>query len=245
MKILFLHFKAVRLKTVRLTVAILLIAVGVLIVLNPLYALLPLGITLILLFLPVQLSENKCSAELVELNNVLKNVKAGFLGSRMPRSNPNPVQEEIRIAINAALDQTETTFIEMLGAMEAGNTGRPWRRLQTQGLNGAFKIVLEKMQVLLDNLEASTVDAAQTHAEVEAIHKHTRDSIEYAAIMQRTILPNLDDFYAPFTDSFALWKPKDIVGGDIWFFERLKDEGEYLLFVIDCTGHGVQKHHCF
>jgi hypothetical protein len=33
--------------------------------------------------------------------------------------------------------------------------------------------------------------------------------------------------------------PKDIVGGDIWLFNQLRHKDECLLFVIDCTGHGV------
>jgi serine phosphatase RsbU (regulator of sigma subunit) len=52
-------------------------------------------------------------------------------------------------------------------------------------------------------------------------------------------LPAKDRFPSAFPDSFAHWQPKDIVGGDIWFFEQTRREGEFLLFVIDCTGHGV------
>jgi len=41
-----------------------------------------------------------------------------------------------------------------------------------------------------------------------------------------------------FKDHFIIWQPKDSVGGDIYFFHTL-DSDRYLLFVIDCTGHGV------
>ena len=34
-----------------------------------------------------------------------------------------------------------------------------------------------------------------------------------------------------------LWLPRDIVGGDIYFTERV-DDG-IIMAVIDCTGHGV------
>jgi serine phosphatase RsbU (regulator of sigma subunit) len=35
-----------------------------------------------------------------------------------------------------------------------------------------------------------------------------------------------------------IWKPKDIVGGDIVFIQALNEE-EIVVMVIDCTGHGV------
>jgi len=75
--------------------------------------------------------------------------------------------------------------------------------------------------------------------EVEAAHKHTRDSIEYASLIQNALIP-LDGAMDPyFKDNFVLWMPKDTVGGDIWLFEDLRHEDECLMMFIDCTGHGV------
>ncbi len=74
--------------------------------------------------------------------------------------------------------------------------------------------------------------------EIRQIHKHTRDSIEYASLIQRALIPEKDIFNHYFDDYFALWNPKDIVGGDIYLFEELNSD-ECLILVIDCTGHGV------
>ncbi len=75
--------------------------------------------------------------------------------------------------------------------------------------------------------------------EIEATHKHTRDSIEYAALIQSALLPDESMMKNYFQDYFVHWMPKDTVGGDIWLFNELRDEDECLLFYIDCTGHGV------
>ena len=75
--------------------------------------------------------------------------------------------------------------------------------------------------------------------EIEAIHKHTRDSIEYASLIQGALIPDANVFRNYFSDYFTIWEPKDIVGGDIYLFEELRDKEECLLMVIDCTGHGV------
>ena len=74
---------------------------------------------------------------------------------------------------------------------------------------------------------------------IEKLHKHTKESIEFASLLQNALLPDEKDMDLYFKDKFVFWKPKDIVGGDIYLFEHLRNENECLLMVIDCTGHGV------
>jgi PAS domain S-box-containing protein len=68
--------------------------------------------------------------------------------------------------------------------------------------------------------------------------KNITSSIQYASLIQETILPNHQMFRDLFSDFFIIWEPKDIVGGDIYFLEKISKD-ESLIFVIDCTGHGV------
>jgi len=75
--------------------------------------------------------------------------------------------------------------------------------------------------------------------QIERIHKHTRESIEYASLIQGALIPDNTAFRNYFSDYFAIWHPKDTIGGDIYLFEELRCKDECLLMVIDCTGHGV------
>ena len=75
--------------------------------------------------------------------------------------------------------------------------------------------------------------------EIEEMNQHTRESIEYSALIQNALIPEKESFEDYFTEHFLIWKPKDIVGGDIYFFEHLRNEDECLIMLIDCTGHGV------
>jgi serine phosphatase RsbU (regulator of sigma subunit) len=62
-------------------------------------------------------------------------------------------------------------------------------------------------------------------------------SYNYARHIQKTFLP--DDLYIRecFPESFVLFKPKDIVSGDFYFFSR---QGDLIIFALaDCTGHGI------
>jgi len=74
---------------------------------------------------------------------------------------------------------------------------------------------------------------------VRKLHKHTQDSIEYASLIQSSLIPEHNDIQEYFNEYFSIWQPKDTVGGDIYLFEELRNKDECLLMVIDCTGHGV------
>jgi len=63
------------------------------------------------------------------------------------------------------------------------------------------------------------------------------DSIDYAAHIQRSVLPNNSLFESLLTDHFVWWEPRDVVGGDI-YWNRVWGDG-FLIILGDCTGHGV------
>lgn len=98
------------------------------------------------------------------LDAILRKVGEGELVHRLPHALSDPVQESIRINLNSALDQTESTFREIVGGMEASSNSHHWRRLQSTGLHGTFKKVLDKAQSLLDQ-----VNAAQESIALEAL----------------------------------------------------------------------------
>jgi serine phosphatase RsbU (regulator of sigma subunit) len=69
-------------------------------------------------------------------------------------------------------------------------------------------------------------------------NRKVTDSIEYARRIQGSILPNDDLFKRTFSDYFVIYKPLDIVSGDLYRLQRNEDES-ILVSVMDCTGHGV------
>ena len=68
-------------------------------------------------------------------------------------------------------------------------------------------------------------------------NKDITDSIYYAQRIQQSILQTPEQLRDYFENSFLLYKPKDIVSGDYyWFYE---DDFFKYVAVVDCTGHGV------
>lgn len=72
---------------------------------------------------------------------------------------------------------------------------------------------------------------------VEEKNKEITDSITYAKRLQEAILPPLTLFEKHFPESFVLYQPKDIVAGDFYYMQELKDT--LVIAAADCTGHGV------
>ncbi|NJL11838.1 MAG: tetratricopeptide repeat protein [Microscillaceae bacterium] len=63
------------------------------------------------------------------------------------------------------------------------------------------------------------------------------ESIRYAERIQRALLPVEIHLRENFSDHFVIYKPRDVVSGDFYWFSRV---GEMrFLAVVDCTGHGV------
>lgn len=75
------------------------------------------------------------------------------------------------------------------------------------------------------------------YGEQKFYNKKIIDSINYASLIQNSILPHKSIIDANLRDNFIIWKPKDRVGGDIYQFEEFEDG--FFIAVIDCTGHGI------
>lgn len=79
---------------------------------------------------------------------------------------------------------------------------------------------------------------------IEDRNRNILDSIEYAGRIQGNILPPLQILKEFLPDSFVLFRPKDIVSGDFYWFYKISGDGvesesKFLIAACDCTGHGV------
>ncbi|RUA30472.1 MAG: hypothetical protein DSY76_02460 [Bacteroidetes bacterium] len=72
---------------------------------------------------------------------------------------------------------------------------------------------------------------------IEQIHRQVSESIDYAKRLQQAVLPDEHILHINFNDSFVLFKPKDKVSGDFYWWYHTA--GETIVTAADCTGHGV------
>jgi serine phosphatase RsbU (regulator of sigma subunit) len=94
---------------------------------------------------------------------------------------------------------------------------------------GSLQILATYVSVALDN--------ASAYQTIEKKNKHITDSIRYGETIQKALLPNLMKEKGLFQDSFVLFRPKDLVSGDFYWFTEI--DNKTFVAAVDCTGHGV------
>lgn len=72
---------------------------------------------------------------------------------------------------------------------------------------------------------------------VDIKNQEITDSITYAKRIQEAILPPKEHLQENLKNGFVYYQPKDIVAGDFYWMEPVKDGVLYA--AADCTGHGV------
>lgn len=72
---------------------------------------------------------------------------------------------------------------------------------------------------------------------LEQKNREVNDSINYAKQIQDAILPPTKYYKSLFKDIFVFYRPKDIVAGDFFWFDKRDDK--IFFAAADCTGHGV------
>ncbi|EPR37680.1 serine phosphatase [Desulfovibrio sp. X2] len=108
-------------------------------------------------------------------------------------------------------------------------------------LAGSFNSMAATVQDHTQNLEQKvderTSELSAANAELSRSRASIMESLRYARAIQATLLPRPEDLARAFSDHMVLYRPRDLVGGDLVFLRR---NGERSLFaVLDCTGHGV------
>lgn len=101
----------------------------------------------------------------------------------------------------------------------------------------AFNSMVVKLEEREQRLKGEILIRQKAEKEVRLQNKLITDSIHYAAVIQRSILPDTALIANYVAASFVIWQPRDIVGGDFFWFVPRTDG--FMTAVIDCTGHGV------
>ena len=98
------------------------------------------------------------------------------------------------------------------------------------------KLIRDK-QFLEAEVTKRTKELNDANVTIERKNKDITDSINYAKRIQSALLPDDTEMRYAFDSFFHLYKPKDIVSGDFYWFH---DFGEMIVCAVgDCTGHGV------
>ena len=141
----------------------------------------------------------------------------------------------------------KTTFF----AKEVGqsNFNAPYKPLSEEDVLGHALLKMrdelaETERILEQKVKERTEEVVEQRDEnerqrlkLEDLYKAVTASIRYAKRLQNSILPPKEVITSICPESFVLYKPKDIVSGDFYWFE--KSQNLNFFAAVDCTGHGV------
>ena len=101
-----------------------------------------------------------------------------------------------------------------------------------------LELRLKESNVQLKNLNTnlSKIVEDKVH-EIQFKNKQLTDSINYAGLIQKSVLSCETDFTKDIPNAFTLIMPKDIVSGDFFWYHN--DENHLSYCIADSTGHGV------
>ncbi len=132
----------------------------------------------------------------------------------------------------AAQDNTESKLAELeIRTLNEDLTERTVELARANAEITEFNLSLEK------KVKERTIELHETLEKVEYANQQIMESIHYAKRIQSSLLSDIEQIQQHLPDSFFLWQPRDIVGGDIFTLEFWADM--FLIAVVDCTGHGV------
>ncbi|MFC2151107.1 SpoIIE family protein phosphatase [Bacteroidota bacterium] len=100
-----------------------------------------------------------------------------------------------------------------------------------------YVIVTQYTKYLRGVIKLKTKEIRHQKEVVEQKNEEIMDSIKYAKRIQTALLPPKEILEESDTDHFILFKPRDIVSGDFYWFRKIGDL--IVIAAADCTGHGV------
>ena len=102
----------------------------------------------------------------------------------------------------------------------------------------------EELQILNENLHQQNEEITTQRDEIENqksliedIYHNVEESINYATRLQYAILPDTKVLSKHLSDHFVLFKPKDKVSGDFYWWTHI--DNHTVITAADSTGHGV------
>lgn len=99
------------------------------------------------------------------------------------------------------------------------------------------RILEQKVKERTEEVVEQRDENERQRLKLEDLYKAVTASIRYAKRLQNSILPPQEVINSICPESFVLYKPKDIVSGDFYWFEKTATSNFFA--AVDCTGHGV------
>jgi len=111
------------------------------------------------------------------------------------------------------------------------------RTIEIQEKNEELNALVAQVTEQRNEIATQRDMVVQQRDQLEQINKSTSQSIDYAQRIQSSLMPEMSNFGVHFPESFLLFRPRDIVSGDFYWWAEVGNKT--VVVAADCTGHGV------
>jgi serine phosphatase RsbU (regulator of sigma subunit) len=145
-------------------------------------------------------------------------------------------------------DALHSEGLELAGDLELAPTAFAFfLGLQIFVIARRFSRAFNEVEDLSENLELKVTRRTEELNAQKLLIEHKNEeitaSITYAQRIQQAILPSTESINQILPENFILYRPRDIVSGDFFWFNVVATKpnlgGKVFLAAVDCTGHGV------
>ncbi len=108
---------------------------------------------------------------------------------------------------------------------------------QKQKSNKILKAKNKEISLKNEEINAQKKNIEELLKKTTEAHESIKKSIDYAAFIQSAMINKTPKLSSYFPESFILYKQKDAVGGDFYWYSKVGNK--IIIAAADCTGHGV------
>ena len=127
----------------------------------------------------------------------------------------------------------ETVVVEKLQHTNNDEIG-----LMVQNTNIAIESAIKTHHELIDLRKQLEIKVDKTEKEFELVDKNRKDSLEYGALIQASLLPDKTKLDNIFSEHFIFDAQKSMISSQCYLFEKIRTD-EYLYIVVDCKHDGI------
>jgi serine phosphatase RsbU (regulator of sigma subunit) len=144
---------------------------------------------------------------------------------------------ELRLHRRDELGQMATTVHGLMQSFQSGLDARDKADRELQQINAELE---QRVESRTQQLQDAFNELDSAHTDLSLANRRVLESIEAAQRIQTAMLPSHEFARQWFKDFHVWWQPLHTVGGDIYAMHKYgHNESKLLLFLADCTGHGV------
>ncbi|MEN9444429.1 MAG: hypothetical protein RIS47_1319, partial [Bacteroidota bacterium] len=155
----------------------------------------------------------------------------------------NRVMGVLELGSLRPFEDHEITFVERLAKELARALLTVKANLKTLELLEATKAQAVDLQERQHEILYQRSLLEITNSKLSREQELTASSIRYAKQIQKAVMPSYAQIQKSFEETYLLYKPRDVVSGDFYWFHTSKNKNTKAairyIAMIDCTGHGV------